>query len=112
MSKQKLIFLYCSPSGEAALNAMMQEHTGPLTTEDRTEVWESFMRAIYKGPDGHVIRVWFDVEYSDTSPEMAFLKRFLAAVPTEDIYFARVGEEPDDVEEIGSYARIRLSEAE
>lgn len=112
MSKQKVVFLYSSPSGEEMLNTMMQEHIVWQTAEDRTKVLASFMRAIHKSPEGHTIRVWFDVEYSDTSPEVVFLKCFLSAVPEENIFFARIGEMKDDVEEIGNYTRMSLSEAE
>lgn len=108
MSKQKVIFLYCSPSGEAALNAILREHISSLLAKDSTRIIESFMRAIYRSPEGHSIRVWFDVEYSDASPDIAFLKHFLTEAPEGDIFFARIGEEPEDVEEIGSYARIKL----
>jgi len=108
MSKQKVIFLYTSPSGETLLNTLLQEYSNSLTKHDSTKVWESFMRAIYKCPEGHAIRVWFNVEYSDASPEIAFLKHFLTEAPEGDIFFARIGEEPEDVEEIGSYARIKL----
>jgi hypothetical protein len=112
MSMQKLIFLYSSPAGETALNAMLREYISSLAAEDGMKVMASFTRAIQKSSTGHAIRVWFNVDYSDELPEMAFLKRFLAAVPREDIFFARVGEKPDEVEEIGSYARMRPPEAE
>jgi len=112
MSKQKVVFLYTSPAGEAMLNSMMQGHTSSRTEEDRTKAWESFMRAIHHTSDGHFIRVWFGVEYSEGSSAMAFLKRCLAAAPAEDIYFARFGENPDDVEEIGTYASLKRREVE
>jgi predicted AlkP superfamily phosphohydrolase/phosphomutase len=108
MSKQKLIFLYSSPPGEAVLNAMLREHINSLAAKDGKKVVASFTRAIHKSPNGHAIRVWFNVEYSDELPEIVFLKRFLAAVPVEDIFFARIGEDPDDFEEIGSYTRRSL----
>ncbi|CAK7026918.1 MAG: hypothetical protein DELT_02611 [Desulfovibrio sp.] len=112
MSKQKVVFLYCSPSGEAVLTAMLQEWLTDLTPDDGAKVLDWLSRAIYKSREGHSIRVWFGIDYSDDLPEVAFLKHFLAIVPETDIFFARFGEDPDDVEELGSYERINLPEAE
>lgn len=110
MSIQKVIFLFCSPPGEAVLNTMLQEHTASMPPKDRMQVLESFTRAIHKSPDGHSIRVWFQVAYDDTAPQIAFLKRFLAHVSVDDIFFARFGEASNDFEEIGNYKRVRLPE--
>ncbi len=108
MSRQKVMFLYCSPSGETVLNTMMREYTQTLTAEKSAQALEPFMRAIHKSRKGHSIRVWFNVDYGDTSPGTAFFKRFLAKVSEDDIYFARFGQQPDDVEEIGRYESIQL----
>lgn len=110
MSKQKVIFLYCSPAGESRLNDMLQERIGSLPPKDGGKIVAFFANAIHKSPEGHSIRIWFDVKYPDSSPAPSVLEGFVKSTPVEEIFFARIGEEPDDVEEIGSYERMKLPE--
>lgn len=112
MSTQKVVFLHCSPEGEAYLQKRLAEVAESLPPDECPNLRRFFGEAVYKQDDGRSVRVWFGCELGETSLAGRFLGTLLNELSVENFFFVRFGEEAGDYEAIGNYAREYFTDDE
>lgn len=108
MCIQRVIFLYCSESGEAFLQNMISETIQTLDASETSMVQGFFEVYKVNNDDKRSIRVWFEQPYHGKWPQIDLLKRFVEKAPEAEFFFARFGEGRDEVESKGMYDKDKF----